>query len=61
MNIEKTPEKAEYIHIRIEPELKKEFFELCEKQSVNPSELLRKKIKNYIKNNKKGVDTSSRF
>jgi len=53
----KMPEKAEYIHIRIEPEVKKEFFDLCKEESINPSELLRKKIKKIIKKYKKGVDT----
>lgn len=59
----RAPEKKEYIHIRIEADLKKRFFEICQENSINPSELLRKYvlifIKKDMKNNKKGVDVSS--
>lgn len=40
--------KSDKLEIRIEPELKEEFFETCRERMINPSELLRREIKKII-------------
>jgi len=44
-------EKSAFLQIRLSPELLKAFREYCEKNSINASELLRKKIIEIIKEN----------
>ena len=46
-------EEKEYIQIRIEKSIKKDFFEKAEENSQTPSMLIRNWIKEYIKGDTK--------
>jgi len=41
------------LNIRINEELRQEFYQVAEENAQNPSALIRLRIKNYIKENKK--------
>lgn len=41
--------KNVWLQVRISEELKKRFFEFCRKEAINPSELIRQWIQDWIK------------
>ncbi len=47
-----TLKKNVYIHVRIDPIIKNEFQEVCERKAINSSELIRKMVKEWTDKNK---------
>lgn len=48
--------KDNYIQFLIESAVKEEFFKLCDEDSINPSEWLRKQVERFIRARKDGAE-----
>lgn len=49
-------EKSDNIQIKIQPELKEKFFHHCHENAINPSEFIRKKITEFVKQQEKQAE-----